>query len=88
MSVRRVPNDHSASERARWLAELAAALAEAQQLVWRIDAADAMELYGRLEAVQTEVQALRAGRLQSSCTDIDPEWAQSLPPWPYPRNPR
>lgn len=63
----RVPIDVSAAERARWLAELAEALDQAQRLVWTLGAsvprtAEVMELYGRLDSAQAEVQMLRFRR--------------------------
>ena len=53
-------------ERARWLAELTEAIAEAQRLAWRLgvlegDSEDARELYARLEGLASEVQSLRFG---------------------------
>lgn len=55
-----------ALERARWLAELTQAIAEAQRLAWRLgvlegDSEDARELYARLEELASEVQSLRFG---------------------------
>ena len=55
-----------ALERARWLAELTQAIAEAQRLAWRLgvvegDSEDARELYARLEGLASEVQSLRFG---------------------------
>lgn len=63
----RVPIEMSAAERARWLAELADALDQAQRLVWTLGGsaertAELMELYGRLDAAQAEVQMLRFRR--------------------------
>ena len=61
----RVPTGITLADRARWLAELAVAVHEAQVLVWRIDVlegdiAGARELYGRLEAARAEIEWLRA----------------------------
>ncbi len=60
---------HAAAERARWLLELARAIDEAQQVAWQLGAgsgrnAEAVELYARLEAARSEVEAL-SGRLVS-----------------------
>jgi hypothetical protein len=67
-----------AAERARWLAELAWAIDEAQQLAWRIGvieggSTEALELYVRLEAARIEVEGLRGA------THLDP-----TRPWPIP----
>ena len=74
----RVPSEASSAERARWLAELAEALIEAQQLVWQIgfasDHPEAMELYGRIEAALSDVQRFRLGRLPAAKHPITPEW--------------
>ena len=75
----------SANERARWLAELAEALEQAQKLAWRMgllegDSVEAMELYGRLEAARMEVQSLRFGRFGTVPREYDPKW-MDLVPW-------
>jgi hypothetical protein len=51
-------------DRARWLAELARAIDEAQQLVWSLaalrgDNARSSEIYGQLEAARDEVERLQ-----------------------------
>jgi hypothetical protein len=80
--VKRVPILISATERARWLAELAAAVDDAQVLLWRIgvlegDNADAKKLYGRLEATRAEIESLRG--IQDLARDaIDPNWMKLL----------
>lgn len=79
-----MPAEVSAMERARWLAELAVALEEAQKLAWQIGqskeaSAEAMELYGRLETVRLEVQAIRIARSDRSRADFDPEWSEYSP---------
>ena len=83
MRVRRVPSEASAAERARWLAEMAAALIDAQQLVWDFGlatgSAEAMELYARIEAAFSEVQALRLGRSSIAHCEDDPNWTEILP---------
>jgi hypothetical protein len=80
----RVPNEQSAAERSRWLAELAEALEQAQKLTWRLGAGEgrtaaAMELYGQLESVRAEVQSLRLRRTALSMAKIDPKWIDLLP---------
>ena len=83
MRVRRVPSEASAAERARWLGEMAEALIEAQHLAWRMGLAsanpEAMELYGRIEAAFSEVQALRLGRRPISTNEHDPKWTDIVP---------
>lgn len=72
-----------ALERARWLAELAQAIAQAQKLVWSLgvidgDDEEACELYARLEAVRSEVDSLRFGGWVR--TEVDAKWLESLMP--------
>lgn len=74
----------SVAERARWLAELAAAVDEAQVLLWRIgvlegDNPDAKELYGRLEGARAEIECLRGVR-ELGRDKLDPDW-MNLFPW-------
>jgi len=74
-----------AAERARWLAELAAAVDEAQRIartlsVSRGGCAEAEDLYGRLDAVRIEIEDLRRGGWGARATQIDPRWT-SLFPW-------
>ena len=74
----RVPTGITLADRARWLAELAVAVDEAQVLVWRIGVLDddntlAKELYGRLEAARAEVECLRGVRELAS-ERFDPHW--------------
>ena len=73
----------SAAERARWLAELAAAIDEAQVLLWSIgslegDNAEANELYGRLESARAEIESLRGVR-ELNREAVNPEWIKLLP---------
>ena len=79
----RVPTCISVAERARWLAELAAAVDEAQVLLWRIgvlegDDADAKELYGRLECARAEIECLRGVR-ELAREGLDPQWMKLFP---------
>jgi len=81
--VKRVPILISATERARWLAELCAAVDDAQALLWRIgvvegDNADAKELYGRLETTRAEIECLR-GVQDLAPEAIDPNWIKLFP---------
>jgi hypothetical protein len=78
--VSRVPIESCAAERAQWLAELASALEEAQQLAWHLSmsserAAEALSLYGQLEAVRVEVQSLRLRRANGIRSNSDPNWS-------------
>jgi hypothetical protein len=81
--VDRVPNEHPAANRARWLAELAEALDEASVLVRELgssaDAADTAELYARIEAVRVQVEAMRVSRRSGGGADFGPEWSKDLP---------
>jgi len=83
MRVRRVTSQASAAERARWLAELADALQQAQLLTWQIGLMRgdprAMELYGRIDAALAEVEAAGLWRRQDEIED-GPEWS-CLHPW-------
>lgn len=68
-----------AADRARWLAELARAIDDAQQLAWRIGvteggSTEALELYVRLESARLEVEGLRG-----ATAHMDP-----MRPWPVP----
>ena len=73
------------TERARWLAEVAQALNEAQALVTRLDLSGARrvemgELYLRIEAARLEVQSLRLSRSVQPRQEVSPEWI-GLPLW-------
>jgi hypothetical protein len=73
--------DVTAAERARWLAELAEALDQAQRLVWNLgDAAapspEVMELYGRLDAVRAEVQIMRFKREIGASQALNALWPE------------
>lgn len=83
----RVPFEVSAAERARWLAELAEALEQAERLVWSMgDLRQAdpqmIELYSALDAARAEVEALRFRRALPARSDLQPFWMNS------PRGPR
>lgn len=77
--MRRGPDDASASDRARWLAQVAEGLEEAQRLLWRLDHAEQLsppmlELYGRIETVRAEVESLRLANERARRRANDPEW--------------
>jgi hypothetical protein len=78
-----MPAELTAAHRARWLAELADALEQAQKLSWRIGSSDAgnaeaMELYARLEAARVEVQSLRLGGFKVAGPQEEPDWTELL----------
>jgi hypothetical protein len=68
--------------RARWLAELSAALDEARRLTKALGAdegrIEAVELYARIEAVRLEIHAMRLARM-SFGANFDPEWTKDIP---------
>ena len=77
-------NDATATERARWLAELAIAVEQAQKLAWRLgvsegDDPDAQSLYAQLEMVRGEVESLRRGGWAGEHQELDPFWMKLLP---------
>ena len=77
-------NEATATERARWLAELATAIDQAQKLAWRLgvsegDDPEAKSLYARLESVRTEVESLRRGGWAGERRELDPFWMKLLP---------
>ena len=83
--MERVPKDATAAvKRARWLAELAAALEEAHQVVKRVGSVEggieAVDLYSRIETVRLEVEALQSRRSAIRDQDFDPQWT-NLPLW-------
>lgn len=80
----RESNEATATERARWLAELAIAVEQAQKLAWRLgvsegDDPEAKDLYARLESVRTEVESLRRGGWAGAHEELDPFWVKLLP---------
>lgn len=74
----------AAASRARWMAELAAAIESAQRVAWQLGIGDhsveARELYGRLEAARVELDALRRGA-RPAAGDIGP-WLAEHVGWP------
>lgn len=83
--MRRVPTDYTAADRARWLAEVAEALEQAQRLAWQLgsgqkDNAQALDLYFCIEAARLEVQSLRVSRIGQARAEHDPDWSGS-PLW-------
>jgi hypothetical protein len=73
-----VPIEVPPADRARWLAELAQALDEAQRLFRQLDMrtiprADAFELFMRIEAARLEVQSLRLSRSLRERAEMSPQ---------------
>ena len=73
-----VPIEVPPADRARWLAELAQALDDAQRLFRELDVrtiprADAFELYMRIEAARLEVQSLRLSRSLRERAEMSPQ---------------
>jgi hypothetical protein len=72
-------------ERARWLAELGQAIAQAQKLAWRLgvvegDVEEARELYARLEAVRAELESLRTTGWVGVRQEVDSSWLKNILP--------
>ena len=81
--MRRAKTQWTLDERARWLAELARAIDEAQQLVWRVsllrgDSLRSSELYGRLEAARDEVGRLQRSANRQNRFDVDRDWSELM----------
>ena len=81
--MHRAPDQLVALQRARWLAELAQAIAQAQKLAWSLgvvegDSEEARELYTRLEAVRTEVESLRFNGWGDVRREVDPVWLEGF----------
>ena len=77
-----MPIEVSAADRARWLAELADALEQAERLVWSLGDLpstnpEMIDLYGSLDAARAEVQALRVKRVATPPADLRPFWIKS-----------
>jgi hypothetical protein len=83
VALRKPKTQWTTCDRARWLDELARAIDQAQQLVWRMtllrgDNVGNSEIYGRLEAVRDEVQRLqRSGRNQTK-RRLDQDWTELM----------
>ena len=81
--MQRIPNEGPAALRARWLAELAEALEAARSLVSDLEAGDdridSADLCARIEAVRTEVLAMRLKRSAGAGQEFGPEWSEGLP---------
>lgn len=83
--MRNDSDDRAAAVRARWMAELAAAIDGAQRVAWQLGSAthaslEARELYARLEAARLELESLRRGTRQLR-HELDP-WLVEQLGWP------
>jgi hypothetical protein len=82
--VPRSPNPADPCERALWLAELETAIAEAQELAWRLGVTggkrEARQLYGRLEALRGELDALRRSGWAGEMVDLPALWPDVFAP--------
>ena len=79
----RAPTHADALSTTRWLDELIQTIGQAQRLAWSLgmedgDCEEARELYARLEAVRTEVEALRYGDWLGVRKEVDPNWLAAL----------
>ena len=79
----RVAYEDVAAQRARWLAELAEALEEAQRLtreLQRNGSAEALALSAQIDLASREAEELRLRRSSPGVREnIDPEWTDNLP---------
>jgi hypothetical protein len=83
--LHRARDELVALKRARWLAELAQAVTEAQKLAWRLgvvegDSEEARELYAQLEAVRVELESLRTNGWTGVRREVEPSWLETLLP--------
>jgi hypothetical protein len=81
--VIRVPIETAAAERARWLAELAQTLDQAQQLISELgsvrgSSSAALDLSARVEAARAEVRSLRI-RIADLSGQSRREWSKNIP---------
>jgi len=79
--LHRASNQVVALDRARWLAELEVAIAQAQKLAWQLgvaegDCEEARSLYARLEVLHGEVQSLRFEGFGEMRREIDLAWLE------------
>ena len=82
--MNRISTEVTTVERARWLAELAQALDEAQEVVKSFASAggsyaETLDVSARLEAARAEVQSLRRSRMGNTLEEFDPKWIQHIP---------
>lgn len=73
----------TSADKTRWLAELARAIDEAQQIVWRLsilrgDNPRASEIYGELEAALDEVERLQRDGSRKASVELDQPWCDLI----------
>jgi hypothetical protein len=79
-----LPVEVTPSDRARWLAELSAALADAQQLLFDLDfsvlmRSEGAELFQSIEAALIEVRSLQLSRSVRPRPETGSEWTKISP---------
>ena len=79
--MRRPKSQLTAEERVRWLGELARAVDEAQQIVWRLcqlraDNPYFNEIYGRLEAARDEIERLQRHASRAAKVELHQDWSE------------
>jgi hypothetical protein len=84
VDVIRLPTHASGTQRARWLAELAQVLDEAQALVSGLaeiqgPRVETLDLSARLEAARAEVQSLRRSRTRPTPSHTSVDWSSEAP---------
>jgi hypothetical protein len=83
LQVKNLWGGDSAARRARWFAELSAALDEARALMKRLGAdegrPEVVELYARIEILRLEVETLRLGPRYALPPESGRDWINSLP---------
>lgn len=87
--MHRAPDHLVALERARWLAELARAINQAQKIAWRLgvaeaDMVEAREVYTRLEAIRGELDVLRSNGWADVRREAEPNWLERILPNGHP----
>ena len=83
VALRRPKIQWTSDEKARWLGELARAIDEAQQLVWRLavlrgDNPRTTAIYGQLEAAGDEVERLRRTADREARLEVRQDWADLI----------
>jgi len=81
--LRRAKIQWTAQDKIRWLAELARAIDEAQQIVWRLavlrgDNPRTSEVYGRLEAARDEVERLQRTAGRQAKLELHQDWSKMM----------
>jgi len=81
--LRRPKSQLTAEERMRWLAELARAVDEAQQIVWglcllRANNSNFSEVYGRLESARDEIERLQRHANRAAKVELHQDWSELM----------